>query len=418
MHINRNYSRPFFSSRRRSGIGARGLFVIGLVLGGIVVFFLMNFSQIQLRTLDAFGMAPTPTPFASDQATRSLQMFATGNLEGALVMMADAVDQRPNNIDYLYEYGMMLYEAERFDEALQIAERAIAAAPEDPRGYALKARGLMWSDPPAAIQVAIQGTDTNPDFAPLYAAQGIAYTNLGRWQEGLRMGARAIELDPNNLFVQMSYQFPLIYRGDYRRAIEAVETAIALNPNLPGLYFYLARLYSLPQVGEPEMAIATYERIIEMDPDNAKAYLRLCQVYAGVENARFDIAQPYCDAAIQIDPTYGDAYAQRGQMQYVRRNYEGAIQSFEQCIENGSEQIECWYLRGFSYYRLGECDLAWEITNEARPMAVEQGLGIIVENIDNVLDAITQRCPNYEGLTVPTPIPPTPIPPTPIGGFG
>lgn len=417
MHIRRDYKRSFYNDRRRGG-GSRGLFVAGLLLGGIVVFFVMYFNQIQLAALDAIGMAPTPTPFASDYASRGMTAFYAGDLDGAVSAFEEAVEQRPNNIDYLYEYGMLLMEADRFDEAMVVADRALDVAEDDPRGYALRARGLMWTDPSTAIQVAIQGVDVDPGFAPLYAAQGVAYTNLGRWQEGLRNATRALELNPNDMFVQMSYQWPATYRGDFNGAIDALENAISLNPNLETPYFYLAALYNLPQVNQPEMAIAIYEQINEMNPGNAKAYLRLCQVYAGVDQARFDIAQPYCDAAIQIDPTYGDAYAQRGQMQYVRRNYEGAIESFEQCQAYGSNKIECIYLLGFAHYRLDNCDEAWQITNEARPIAAAQGLTVIVENIDNILDAITQRCPGYAGQSVPTPLPPTPIPPTPIGGFG
>jgi tetratricopeptide (TPR) repeat protein len=418
MQIRRDYSRSFFTGRRRGGIGARVLFLIGLLLGGLAVFFMLNFNRLQLAALDAVGMAPTATPFASNYARQGMELFYGGDLDDAIIAFENALQQRPDNIDYLYEYGSMLMEAERFEEALIVAEHAIDVAADDPRGYALKARNLMFTDSPQAIQVAIQGVDVDPTFAPLYAAQGVAYTNLGRWQEGLRMVTRAQEIDPNNIFVQMSMQWPYVYQGNYRAAIEALERAIGLNPNLVTPYFYLAALYNLNQVGEPEMAIATYERILEMDPDNEKAYLRLCQVYAGVDQARFDVAQPYCDRAIQINPEYGDAYAQRGQMQYVRRNYEGAIESFEDCVRYGSDKIECWYLRGFSHYRLSQCEQAWDITNEARPMAVEQGLPTIVENIDNVLDAITQRCAGFSGQSVPTPVPPTLAPPTPIGGFG
>jgi len=421
MQIRRDYSQSLFGKKRRKGVTLPVLLMMLLGLGGLILVYTTNFDRLQLAAMDAFDMAPTATPYASDWATRGINLFYEGDLDGAIAAFEAAVQQRPDNIDYLYEYGSLLMEDEQVAEGLAVAEHAIAVAPDDARGYALKARGLMFDDPPQAIQVAIQGVDRDPNFAPLYAAQGVAYTFLGRWQEGLRMATRAIELDPNNIFVQMSYQWPATYRGDYRGAIEAVEYAIGLNPNLPIPYFYLAALYNLPQVNEKEMAIATYELILNMDittEDEAKANLRLCQVYAGVDQARFDLAQPYCDTAIDIDPTYGDAYAQRGQMQYVRRNYEGAIESFNLCIENGSDKIECEYLRGFAHYRLDDCDQAWDISNDARQLAVEQNLPTIVTSIDQILDAITKRCSGYEDRAVPTPAPAPTAPPTPIGGFG
>lgn len=416
MYIRRDISRPLFAYRKRSPV--RLVFLAIIAIGIFVTVTMNNRDSIQLSALEVFGLAPTATPFASDLATRGAALFQNGDVTGALALFEQALVQRPDDVNYLYEYGILLIESERDSEALPFAERAIAVAPQDPRGYALKGRVLMWTDPSGAIQSAIQGIDVSPTYAPLYAVQGVAFTNLGRWQEGLRNAQRAYELDPEDIFVLTAYQWPLTYIGRYQEAIDYLERAIAINPYLVNPYFYLAALYRLPLVNRADMAIGTYNRILEIQPTNAKAYLRICQTYANVAEARFDIAQPYCDAAIRLDPTYGEAYMQRGQMQYARRNYEGSIESFEACIANGSRRIECWYIRGFAHYRLNNCDDAWEILEDARPMAVAQNLPSIVVQIDNVMDAITQRCVGYGGRTIPTLPPPTPLPPTPIGGFG
>lgn len=416
MQIKRDSSRTFFSGKRTSGVSTQFLFLFTLLLIAFSIFYVSNVDHIRAEVLKTLSLAPESTPLPSQFAYDGMQSFYAGELDEAIVSFQEAVRQRPDNIDYLYELGTLLMEADRTEEALAIAEQAITTNPDDPRGYALKSRGLVWSDPPQAIQVAIQGLDRDPNFAPLYASQGIAYTNLGRWQEGLRMATRARELDPNDIFVQSAYQWPATYRGDYRGAIEALETAIGLNPNLITPYFYLAQLYRVSN--EPTMGIATYEHILTLDPENERAHLRLCETYAAVEQARFDIAQYYCDQAIRINPEYGDAYGRRGTMQYARRNYEGAIDSFSSCIEFGSSLLECRYLMGFSHYRLGNCDEAWEISNDARLFAVSQGNAQITESIDFVLDAITVRCPGYTEQVIPTTVPPTAVPPTPIGGFG
>lgn len=416
--IRRDRSRLRFSDRRGGG-GSRMLFIIGLMLGGFLVFTYFRFGEMQLAALDAVGIAPTPTPVASTYAAQGADLHQQGDIRGALLMFEQAVQQRPDNVNYLYEYGSLLIENEMFDDVVPIADRAIEADPDDPRGYALKARALMWRDPAQAVQVSILGQDADPNFAPLYAASGVAYNALGRYQEAIRNGRRAVDLDPTDPFVQLAFHFPLTYTGRYREAIDAVEAAVSINPNLAEPYFYLASLYRLPQINEPEMAIATYNHIIAMQPDNAKAYLRLCQTYAGVELARFDVAQPYCDRALQIDDTYAEAYRQRGQMQYSRRNYEGSIESFELCEQHGSTDIECWYLRGFAYYWLAQCDNAWHYLEVAREMGRERGIDQrIINDIEFGLQRITDNCVGFGNRPLPTAIPPTAIPPTPIGGFG
>ena len=416
MTIRRDYQRPFFSNRRRNG-RSRFLLLYGLVLGAFLAVVVLRYDDLQLQALDAVGMAPTPTPYASQLAMQALEHYNAGNVTLAVQTMERAVQQRPTDIDYLYEYGRLLLEAERSQDAIVVADRAIEVAPNDPRGYTIKGRALMWTDEAQAIQVSIRGLEADPNFAPLYAIQGVAYTNLGRWQEGMRNGTRAVEIDPTDPFVQRAYFTPLVYVGRFQDAARALETAVSVNPNLTAPYFELAALYRSPLVREPEMAVAIYYHIIEMEPDNAKAYLRLCQTYAAVERARFDVAQPYCDRAIQLDPNYGDAYGQRGMMQYTRRNYEGSIESFERCVELGSNMIECWYIRGFAHYRLDQCEQSWDILQDARVMSVERGLPEITVQIDNVIEALTLYCAGFQNRPMPTAIPPTPIPPTPIGGF-
>ena len=102
---------------------------------------------------------------------------------------------------------------------------------------------------------------------------------------------------------------------------------------------------------------------------------------------------------------------------YTRRNYEGAIEAFNHCVEYGSEEIQCWYLRGLAHYYLGECEQAWTILNEALPMA-EQLVDKeqIIDSIREGLRLTTVSCERYFGQALPTNIPPTAIPSTPIGG--
>lgn len=416
--INRDYNRPFFSKQQRStGESARLLFLIGLLMGGFLMFVVTQYDRLQVQAMSVIGIAAEPTPFASEYATQGYDAFMAGEVEEAAELFEQAVELQPQNVDYLYEYGRMLIEADRVQEAIPVADQAMQVAPDDVRGYALKARALMFSDPAQAIQVAINGNEVDPNFAPLHAAMGVAYYNLQRWREAIQEGERAIELDPYDAFSHRMLWLVRSYVGDYQGAIDTLQRAIDLQPNLVAPYFELAFLYKLDQVGQDTMAVATYNRILEMDPDNARAYLRLCETYAGVDNAEFRIAQPYCDEALRIDPEFGSAYRETGRMQYNRRNYEGSIESFEQCVALGAEDIECWYLRGLAHYWLAQCEDAWNVLQEAqvRARANNEGQGVLAA-IETGLFNVTQNCEGYQNVPIPEPPTPTPIPPTPIGG--
>jgi len=414
MQIRRDYSQPFFGSRRRRRGTGRLLFAYGLFMGGFLVFVSTQFSRLQITALDMVGMAPSPTPFASTLAGQAYDKYLAGDLDEAAELFSLASQQQPDNIDYLYEYGRLLIELDRADEALPLGDRMIELAPDDPRGYALKTKALVWVDRSAdAVPVALAGRDVNPNFAPLNAALARAYIDIGRYQFALDFGALAVENDPMDVDARRSYAVALIFVGEREAAITQLEEAIALHPNLVNTYFELAAQYKGLELYE--LAIAAYERIRTLDPRNPRALLRLCQTYS--EIGQDSQAEAYCEDALAIDPNYAEVYTALGMANYRRRNYEGAIDNFEQCIANGSEEVACWYLRGLAHYYLNDCDEAWDILEEALPMAeaIPGGEGIVA-NIAEGLRLTTVSCPGYAGRGVPTLIPPTPIPPTPIGG--
>jgi tetratricopeptide (TPR) repeat protein len=409
--IQRNYNKPFFSKRRATW----RIYFVGFISALIITIPLVvmaQFQPIQLATLDVIGMAPTATPFASDYAQQAQELFLKGDIAGAERYYRLAVQLQPENINYLYEYGKVLLEQNRYPEAEELGKRAIEIAPDDPRGYALTANALVWTDAASAIPYAISGIEVRSDYAPLNSALAIAYTNIGRYQEALQRGDLATRIDPMDANARRAFSYPLIYTGQYNLAVEQLEQAIAINPNITSPYFELASLYR--RLNQDEMAVAIFERLIELDPNNAKAYLRKCETYAAA--GLFQEGEPYCEKALDLDPQYADAYRMQGQLRYSRRNYEGSIESFNTCISLGSDAIECYYIRGLAHYFLGQCDLAWDVLNESLTR-VNPDLTPVVNSIKIGLENVTRNCDGYQGQPLPTQIPPTPIPPTPIGGL-
>lgn len=421
MIIRREDPRMYMSGRRRRGPLRSILLLITLLMLGIFWWVRNNPTQLQNVVLIALNRPPEPTPFAAEWATQAADAFARGDLPTALTNYERAVAQQPNNVAYLYEYGKVLIEADQSDRAAEVGDRAIAAAPNDVRGYALKANAIAYSDPTTAIIVALQGEDLNPNFAPLHAAQAIANTQIYRYSQALASGRKAIELDPLDPTVYRAYSWPLIFVGQSVEAIENLEMAISLNPNLPGPYFQLAFEYK-SRLGLPKMAIAIYQRILtDLNPsvtDAAKANLRICETYSTAEEARFDLAEPYCQRAIELVPDYAPAWRELGRMQYLRRNYEGSIDTFEYCVELGSTEVDCWMYRGLAHYFLAECDEAWTVLNEAAEIGTTQGIeNTVMSQIQIGLDNVRVNCPDYREAIAPTLPPPTLIPPTPIGGL-
>ena len=411
--IKRDYRRQFFSDRRRgfSGISLLLLLLfLVCIIGAIFAAGNVFRAEVEARVNEFMGTPrPTPTLQANKYAQRGFSRFLDGQLDAALNDFELAVVQRPEDVGYLYEYGIILLESGNDQLAAEIGDRAIAAAPADARGYALKARALMWRDAGSAIPVAVSGLEHSPDFAPLHAALAIAYTNIGATPRACSAASMQLSL--------IRWTHLRLAPTPFRLSIPAA--AAKRSPPWKKPWPSAQADWALFRIGGQyrkqnyqEMAVGIYRRILELEPTSAKAYLRICQTYA--EIGEFLEGTRFCETATEIDPSYAPAWQYLGQLQYNRRNYESALESLENCVANGSTAVECYYIRGLAYYFLGECSTAWDVLLEAFLYTNEQS---IIDIINTGLAGIRANCPGFESAQLPTPIPPTPIPPTPIGGI-
>lgn len=422
MIVRRDYRQTYYLRHRASRV--RYLLLFTMLVVAVFVAVMLNLSSVRQVAASAMGFKAAPTPYPAHHAMQGAEAFQRGHMTEAAEAYGRAIALQPNNVAYLYEYGRTLIEMGQTTQAAEIADRAIAADPRDVRGYALKANALAYSDPTNAIIYALQGEELDDAFAPVYSALAIANTMIYRYSQALIAGERAIELGPDDANTHRAYSVPLLYTGRTEEVIEQLEQATSINPNLPGPWFELAGQYKSLRVNNPRRALAIYDFMVNnltmSDDDLAKTYLRICETYAAAEYADFVAATNNCERALIIKPDYGAVYGQLGQMQYARRNYEGAIETFKTCIGFDDEELRCYAYRGLAHFWMNECDDAWQMLNHAQTLGASQGLppdNGVMEQIAIGIGNVIDRCPDYRGTQAPTAVPPTAIPPTPIGGL-
>lgn len=407
MQIKRDYSRPMFTKSGRPKRNRRPLlFVFGVFIGSLLVFLLVNRDTIQTTALDMMGLSPTATPLPSDLATFATTLVLAGDLQEAADLFASAIEQRPDNVDYLYEYGELLIDLEAYIDAMAMAERMLDLDSADPRGYALMSKALVWDgNPTAAIPIALSGLDIAPDYSPLYAVLARAYANTGQYADGVEMGENAIAADPANVESRRSYAYALSWVSANDEAINQLETAIVLDPTEIDAHFELALQY-LAQNRDQE-AIDLYDRVLALQPRNARAMLRLCEAYRKV--GQFERAIGFCRDATDANPQSAQAHYQLGILLYNRPaapgalpDFAGALEAFSQCSELDPESLECKYRMGLAYYYTGDCPSAWEVLQDALVMAQGRAPTPAIETADeNIrlgLIAIGQSCPEYSSI--------------------
>ncbi|MEH2257473.1 glycosyltransferase [Nostoc sp.] len=175
-----------------------------------------------------------------------------------------------------------------------------------------------------------------PDVIALESKLVAIYNNLGytleeqgKFDEAVTCYQKALELQPNcaeakvNLgnalnvqgklskaqqvdYADLNHKLALscTIAGDFQKAINYYHQAIALDPNLPEIYYSLGN--TLQEEAQWSEAIASYDQALKLNPLNWKIYIRLSQVYQA-QNKRAEAISVYRQALTLLNPHYAKA---------------------------------------------------------------------------------------------------------------
>ena len=124
-------------------------------------------------------------------------------------------------VDYLYDWSPAGTDYE--GKIIGQANRVIALAPDDPRGYNPKSLFLrMTHRENESIQVANDGLATNPNSPQLYTARSQAEVVLGRFDQAISDAEQAIRLSPRDPQVGLRH----VIVGDAEVGLRRLDAAI------------------------------------------------------------------------------------------------------------------------------------------------------------------------------------------------
>jgi tetratricopeptide (TPR) repeat protein len=420
MYIRRDYSQSMFSTRRKRRGGGRVLLSLLIVAALAVGAAYLMRDQIEATAMQLMGVVPVPTPQPGDLASQAIAAYQRGEAQEALTLFEQAIAARPDNLDFQYEYGLMLVKQARYDDVIAMADQMILENPFDPRGFTLKARAQVWSgNASGALVTALAGLEVDRRYSPLQSVLSRAYVGTGNLRAAIESGQLAVEYDPLNADAYRSYSFALNNAAAYEEATEMLEIAVSLDPQDVDTSMELAGYYLWND--RDQEAIDIYTSILATQKRNARAMLRLCDAYRKI--GQFDVAQGYCQNAADADPGFTQAQFRYGLLLYSARQFPAARPYFEQCVTNSPDILDCQYRLGLTYYYLhldgqaraaiaesdaqrqqilsdssGFCELAWTRLQESLAMAQANNIeGETLENIRLGLGFVSRDCAAYRG---------------------
>jgi tetratricopeptide (TPR) repeat protein len=107
-----------------------------------------------------------------------------------------------------------------------------------------------------ADQMFRRAIELNPNSAVAYGGYSIYLTNMGRHEEAIERGTRALELDPLSLAMRVHRAEVFYIARDYERSIAECQSVVEINPGFQRAYSILLWNY---------LALENYDKAIEAE---------------------------------------------------------------------------------------------------------------------------------------------------------
>ncbi len=283
--------RPAVPLRRRWL--AWGTILIALALAGVAV-------------LPRFN-APSP---AEQAITEGQQYLASGDAQLAADSFSLALDIDPDNVQALLGRAQAYEQLGQVLEALADLESAIAAAPEEARGYQERARLIVQyglDDPAIALADFDKAIQLAPDSPRAHFLRGWAILNFalidGRPNPGAALDDlnQAVILDSRNAETQLTLAQALVGVGDPGAALAPANRAVELEPE--NALHWKRRAHIQFALGDFNAARDDLQAAIEREADvNSQALLYAERAYLSLQLEAVPEAQADIAEAMSLAP--------------------------------------------------------------------------------------------------------------------
>lgn len=249
-----------------------------------------------------------------------------------------------------FNTAMNLYEGVEFQEAIRIAEEAIAL---------------------------------DPKVARYYTFLGNVYNQLEEYDKGEECFQKALSIDSKDSGALNGLGEVYSNRGQLDEAIKFYKKAIAISPNLSGMHINLGVGYILASERQGntkylKLAKNHLERAIELNENAYDAYQYLGKTFLDLKD--YDNAIKVLEKVTKINPqvkewhygNLGNVYYDLGAAYYNKNMYKEAITAFKKSLEVIPDAPDAIFILGVCYTYLGDKDEAFKYLGRLRKLDNEK----------------------------------------------
>ena len=401
-------------ARQRKRANPLRIFILSALVAGALY---VNFMVVPV-TPPLFMPTITPTRSPESYLNEAQQLVADGKLNQAIQMYQEALKVDPQNPAIYVTVSRLQVLYGDYDHAEENIGTALML--NDKNALARAVSGWVMAKKKQYLQGEVElgnALELDPNNALAYAYRAELYKDmldagLGDFttiDKAINDSKKAIELDATQFEVRRSRGLVLEVTGNYEEAIAEFQVALEMNPNLAELYIALARNYRVlaKEPADFGRALEALNRAIALRPDIAEPYSEQALTYFAVGD--FANAIQMAQLAVDRAPTDPLMHGLLGTMYYRNFQYQEAADEFRLAVRGGvtrkGNQVEPVPADGgytfvvysvrfsISLAKLGQCQESLQLVSELLKIAptdetVLSNIPVIQESCQDVPDVV------------------------------
>ena len=296
-------------------------------------------------------------------------LYTSGDTATAVQHYQQAVSLTPNIKEAFYEplesYFAGLMTA---DEAMPFLEKATSVLPDDPRSYfyagTLEADAGNTQEAIDHYEKTIEIIESDPshlqtelllgDFNDVYVKLGELYHQQGDVDAAVAYFKRALALNPELTDKFISQGQHAFDEGNYRQAIESLNTHLLLFSEDVGAAYLLGQSYEAN--GDIDDALTFYKRTLALDSQRPDVLFKMVHIYRNREahQKAIDALQKI----IEIAPDTTEAHYLMALSYFTLEQPDAALLAFLATVRLNPDDVSAHYHAAVLFEQKGEIDNA------------------------------------------------------------
>jgi len=298
--------------------------------------------------------------------------------------------------------GQVLAKLSRHEDAVASFDKALEMGPKDIEVLTAKKNSLKtmgrYED---LVKVCDRIVKIEPKNKLAWVDRGMAQFRLGNFPEAVRSYDRALEVEPGDMSVLQLKRSSVVAKGEASEILKVCEDILRIDPrNKTAL---MDKAGSLEKLGRLEEALSTFNAAIMLDESDfqlhkgkgrvltslgkygeaAEAYDRAFQLNHDVDALshkgrallmmrNYDLALNVFDQCIAMDSTVPRYHSDRGRTLASLNRLDDAVAAFEKALVLDRNDAQTWKYKGNALFRLGEMENAMVSLNRALELGADE----------------------------------------------